>query len=54
MFFEKSIDQRNGSGTVNIVIAVNQNVFFVFKSMVNALYGFVHVLHQEGIMQVFE
>ena len=49
---DKLVDQCHGSGTVHIIVSVNQNPFFLSHSLVQACHGHVHVLHQERVVQV--
>ncbi|CDB09379.1 unknown [Bacteroides sp. CAG:633] len=47
----KLVDQCHGCGTVYVVVSVNQYPFFLSHCLVQARYGHVHVLHQEGVVE---
>ena len=51
---EIGVDHRYGRGAVNIVIAVNQQLFIVVDGLQHAVDSLVHVLHEERIMQLGE
>ena len=48
--FEVAGDHGNGGGPVDIVIAVNEDAFFVFDGLVEAHHGLLHVFHEQGVV----
>ena len=48
--------QHNGAGTdtIGVIIAVNRDNLVFIRRMTNHLTGFVHIMHQEGIMQLIK
>ena len=51
---QEGIHQRHGGSAINIIIAIHENLLSPFNCLVQTLHGLVHILHQEGVMQVFE
>ena len=49
---EEAVHAGYGGGTVHIIIAKDQYFFTGIKSPEDACNGQLHILHQEGIMQV--
>ena len=47
----KGIYQGNGCCSINVIISVNQYLLFVFNSCRDTLDRFIHILHEERIMQ---
>src|SRR5690606_14375703 len=52
--FQEIIHQGYGCGSVHIVIAINQNIFIVLNGFPDYVDGFVHILHQKGVVEVFQ
>ena len=48
---KERVKKRHGGGSINIIIAVNQNFLVVDNSVGQAFHGLVHILHQEGVME---
>ena len=46
------VDQCHSGGAVHIVISINQNALFLSHCHVQAFHCYVHILHQEWIMQI--
>jgi len=52
VLFQKTIYQSHRSGAINIIIAINQNLFLVVNGFTQSVDGRVHILHQKRIMKV--
>ena len=46
--------QRYGSRAVYIVVAVNQNLFFIAQGSVQPFHRLIHIRHQERVMQIVQ
>ena len=51
---QEGVHLRYGGGAVHVVISVNQDFFFSRNGLVHPFHGLVHVLHQEGVVKVFQ
>ena len=51
---DEGIDQRHGGGAVHVIVSVNQDFLSAGYGVAHALDGYVHVLHQEGVVQVVQ
>ena len=51
---EVGVDQSHGCGAVHVIVAVNQHFLALVDGAEHALDGFVHVGHQEGIVELVE
>ena len=51
---EEGIQLGHSRGAVYVVVAVNQDLLLAHDGLVQTLYGLVHILHQERIVQVFQ
>lgn len=49
---EKLVDQRHGRAAVDVVVAVDHDFLMVADGLLDAGDRLVHVLHQEGVMEV--
>ena len=49
---QKLIHQCYSRAAVYVVIAVNENALLASHGIVEAIYGYIHILHQERINQV--
>ena len=52
--FDKFVQNDNGGDAVRVVVAVNDDVFFVVDRLQQTGHAFSHVLHQKGTVQVVE
>ena len=51
---QELVDQRDGRAAVHVVVAVDHDLLIVRHGALDPLDRLVHVLHQEGIVQVRE
>ena len=49
---EELVDQRHGRAAVDVVVAVDHDFLMVADGLLDARDRLVHVLHQEGVMEV--
>ena len=49
---QKCVHQRHGCRAIDIVIAVDENFFFLRQGVVEPIHGFVHVFNQKRVVQV--
>ena len=49
---EELINQRNRCGTVHVVVAIHHDHLIVCDGALDTLHCAIHILHQEGIMQI--
>ena len=54
ILLDKLVDQRDGRGAVHVIVAVNQYPFLSAHCPVQAFHGYVHILHQERVVQFGE
>jgi hypothetical protein len=52
--FQEAIDQGHGRGAVHIIVAIDEHLLAIAKGAHQAVNGLVHVLHQEGVVEVVE
>ena len=51
---DKGVYLGHRRGAVYVIVSVNQDFLPADDGLVQALHGFVHIRHQEGIVQVFQ
>ena len=51
---QKKIKARYRSGTVYIVIAVDEDLLFCIHGLLDTVNGLVHIFHKPGAMQIFQ
>ncbi len=51
---QELVDQRHGRRSVHVVVAVDHDLLLVADGCLDTLHGAVHVLHQEGVVEVRE
>ena len=51
---EVGVDHRHGSGAVHIIVAIDQDFLAVVDGLKHAFDGLVHVLHEEGVVELRE
>ena len=51
---EIAVEQRHGRGAVDIVVAVDEDLVPTLQGEAEACHGGLHVLHEEGIVQLLE
>ena len=52
--FQEGIYQGDSCSAIDIIIAVNHDLLTVCQRFFNTRNSFVHIFHQEGVVQVFE
>ena len=51
---QEGIDQGHSRGTIHIIIAIDHDALVVPQRPFDPLDGYLHVRHQEGVMQLFQ
>ena len=51
---DKGIDLGHGSGSVYVIVSIDQNLLSTGDGLVQPFYGFVHIGHEEGVVEVFQ
>ena len=49
---QEAIDKGNCCASVNVVVAVNKDAFLASKRFVEAVHSLLHILKEEGIVQI--
>src|SRR5690606_37540213 len=49
---EKTVDNRYGGGSIDIVVTIDQNLFFIADGTFNPVDCPVHVFHQKRIVKM--
>ena len=52
--FQIGVNYGHGCGTINVIIAINQKFLTILDGLQHSIDRFVHVLHQERIVQLRE
>ena len=47
---QEAIDQRHGTGAIDIIVSVDENMFLATYGFIQAGYSLVHILHQERVV----
>ena len=53
-FAQEGIDECHGGGAVHIVVAIDHDFLIVDDGFGESVHGFVHVLHQEGVVKLLD
>ena len=51
---QELVDQSHRSGSIHVIISVHHNLLAISDGLLHALNRLLHILHQEGIVQVSE